>query len=185
MGWRDGRRHRLSVARRGDSRLVGNLCWRLPKQRRDAKRQHYCHNVRTSRWFWVYAGNRRRERGVTMRGLLRTGCAALFLALPSIGHAQNFTGQQYTPLGYCQLTSITAATGLSSCSGGIPSGATWVELCITGAGASYRDDGTAPTASIGMLVASGVCFPYSVRPLSAIQFIQQTSGTVIGASFYK
>ena len=123
---------------------------------------------------------------------LRVTFASFLLALPSIGYAQNFTGQQYKPLGFCQLTAanLASAVGFSAstsaaCNGSIPSGATWVEICVSGAGISYRDDGVAPTASVGMLISSGTCFPYSVLPLTAFQAILQSSGATIGASFYK
>jgi hypothetical protein len=60
-----------------------------------------------------------------------------------------------TPLGHEQLTSFDGAGGVSL---GIPAGCTHIFMAATTAGARYRDDGTAPTAAIGMpiLPADGI-----------------------------
>lgn len=47
----------------------------------------------------------------------------------------------------------------------------------------WRDDGTAPTATIGMPLAAGVPFPYD-GDLTKIQFIEQTAGAVLNVSYY-
>lgn len=91
-------------------------------------------------------------------------------------HAKHF----YAPLGYQQYTSLSSATNLS----GYPPEATIAEIIVEAQGIRYRDDGTAPTSSIGMPVAAGNAFQYS-GDLSAIQFIQQTSGAIINVSYYK
>ena len=93
-----------------------------------------------------------------------------------------------TPLGFCQL-SVTTAAQTSSCSGGIPSGATWALICNEGAAARYRDDGTAPTASVGMPLSTGspgapVCINYFAK-FSALQWIAQSGTSVLDISFYK
>lgn len=92
---------------------------------------------------------------------------------------------QYTALGYCQLTSLAVATGLATCSGGIPVGSTFVEICNGAVALAYRDDGTAPTAGVGMPIAAGVCFQYAGFPLSAISVIQTAANGVLNVSFYK
>lgn len=87
------------------------------------------------------------------------------------------------PLGYCQLTSVSSATAISSCSGGIPARAAWAVLCVDTAAIRWRDDGTAPTASVGMPVASGQCFYYS-GTFSTLRVIAQTGSPVVNISFY-
>lgn len=86
----------------------------------------------------------------------------------------------YAPLGYQQYTSLSSAINLTS----IPDQATIAEIIVEAQAIRYRDDGTAPTASIGMPVAAGNAFQYS-GDLSAVQFIQQTSGAIINVSYYK
>src|SRR5882672_6430716 len=72
--------------------------------------------------------------------------------------AQAQTVMTFVPLGYCQLTSLAAATKLSACSGGIPAGATSALISVEGAAIRYRDDGTAPTTTVGMPIAIGQAF---------------------------
>jgi hypothetical protein len=93
-----------------------------------------------------------------------------------------------TPLGYCQL-SVTSAAQTSTCSGGIPSGTVWALICNEGAAARWRDDGTAPTTSVGMPVGTGTagspaCFNYFGN-FAALDWIAQTGTSVLDFSFYK
>lgn len=111
--------------------------------------------------------------------------AAAALSIGSIAKAQTTTpGLPIVPLGYCQLTSVGAATKLSSCSGGIPAGATMAYIEIEAQAARYRDDGVAPTASVGMPIASGGSIFYA-GTLSAVQIIEQTSGAKVNVLFYR
>jgi hypothetical protein len=84
----------------------------------------------------------------------------------------------YTPQGYQQITSLSAATYLTP-----PTGATVAFISVGGAGVRYRDDGTAPTATVGVPVASGSQLQYS-GPLSIVQFIQQAAGAILDISYY-
>lgn len=85
----------------------------------------------------------------------------------------------YTPLGYQQITSLTTAQALT-----VPSGATVAFITCETAGVRYRDDGTAPTATIGMPLAAGGQLVYS-GSLSAIRFIAQSGSPVLDISYYK
>lgn len=87
-------------------------------------------------------------------------------------------GLYFAPLGYVQITNLTSAVGLSA-----PAGAVIAEIVVEAQGIRYRDDGTAPTASIGMPVAAGNSFQYA-GDFTAIQFIQQTSGAILNVSYY-
>lgn len=101
----------------------------------------------------------------------------------ALGSSQPTKPGTFTALGYCQLTSLSAATLLSSCAGGIPAGATVAQISVETAAVRYRDDGVAPTTTVGMPAPIG-SFQYS-GPLSALQFIAQTAGSVVDVSFYK
>jgi hypothetical protein len=48
----------------------------------------------------------------------------------------------------------------------------------------YRDDGIAPTTTVGMPLAVGVSLQYT-GPLANVQFIQQTSGALLNILYYK
>lgn len=84
------------------------------------------------------------------------------------------------PLGYAQLTSLSGATALSS----IPAGATRALLQAEGQNVRWRDDGTDPTASVGMLIYVGQLVEY-VGTLSAIEFIEAAGGAKLNVSYYK
>jgi len=50
-------------------------------------------------------------------------------------------------------------------------------------GVRWRDDGTAPTASIGMPIAAGAYFSYD-GDLNRIKFIEQTASAELNISYY-
>lgn len=89
------------------------------------------------------------------------------------------TDEILTPLGYAQLTSLAAAASLT-----VPAGATIAVFIAEAQGVRFRDDGTAPTATVGMPLATGEPFEYKGN-LAAIEFIAQFSGAILNVSFYK
>lgn len=105
--------------------------------------------------------------------------AGLFAALPASLPAKAEVGFIYLPLGYQQITSLSTSTALT-----VPAGATMALISVEGAAIRYRDDGTAPTASIGMPIAVGQAFQYT-GTLSLIRFIQQSSSATINVLYYK
>ncbi len=88
-------------------------------------------------------------------------------------------------LKYCQLTATGTAAGLSSCSGGIPSDAKLAVIFINTADIRYRDDGTNPTASVGMYVFQGQTVLYQGRPLSNFKFIAVSGSPILNITFYR
>lgn len=85
------------------------------------------------------------------------------------------------PLGYSQITSLTAATTFT-----LPAGATWCMFVAEGQTVRWRDDGTAPTASIGMPLTINAPLNYKIiPPLTAIQFIQTTPSATLNVSCYR
>jgi hypothetical protein len=115
--------------------------------------------------------------------------AALIAALaPAIALAQGTVpGQYMVPLGYCRLTATTleSATPLSSCSGGIPAGASMAAIQAETAAVRYRDDGTAPTASVGMEIVSGANPMLYTGTLSELQFIAASGSPLLDVVFYR
>ncbi len=84
------------------------------------------------------------------------------------------------PKGYEQITSLSAATGLT-----IPSGATRAFIVVEGRAVRWRDDGVDPTPTVGMLLGVGEELNYNfVTSLSSIKFIEQTAGAVLDISYY-
>jgi hypothetical protein len=82
-------------------------------------------------------------------------------------------------LGYKQVTSLSAAAGLPD----IPKEATLALIVPETQGVRWRDDGTDPTASVGMPVAAGSYLSYD-GDLKRIKFIQQSASAKINISYY-
>jgi hypothetical protein len=118
---------------------------------------------------------------------IKFALAAAALLFASIAGAFAQSGQRQVPLGFCSLASMTTSTGLASCAGGIPAGTTYGLICAYAQGVTWRDDGTAATATAGtggQGLASGQCMAYNGN-FTAIRFIEQTSGAILGVSFYR
>ena len=81
-------------------------------------------------------------------------------------------------LGYQQITSLSAATALT-----VPTGATAALIVASTQNIRWRDDGTNPTASVGMPVLVDTYFTYD-GDLNRIRFIEQSSGAVLNVSYY-
>lgn len=91
-----------------------------------------------------------------------------------------------TRLGYQQITTVSAAVGLTvptrdlngmSCKPAI------ALIVAEGAAVRWRDDDTDPTASIGMPLAIGVTLQYD-GDLGKIKFIEQAASAKINISYY-
>jgi hypothetical protein len=93
------------------------------------------------------------------------------------------------PLGYCQLSVTTTAVLLSTCSGGIPFGSTFALISNEGIAARWRDDGTAPTTSVGNIIGSGSptspTYVGFVTTLATLQFIAESGTAILDISFYR
>jgi hypothetical protein len=81
-------------------------------------------------------------------------------------------------LGYQQITSLSTATALT-----VPTGATMALIVPETQAVRWRDDGTNPTASVGMPVAVGESLNYD-GDLKSIRFIEQTASAKINVSYY-
>lgn len=110
-----------------------------------------------------------------MKKTLALSAALLMLATSAIADS----GIRYAALGYQQITSLSAATSLT-----VPSGATTAIITAEAQAVRYRDDGTAPTATVGMPIVVGVPTVYT-GPLKNIQFIEQTASAKLNISYYQ
>lgn len=82
-------------------------------------------------------------------------------------------------LGYQQYETISSATGLTN----IPKGATMALIVAETQGVRWRDDGTNPTASVGMPIAAGAYLNYD-GDLNRVKFIEQTASAKLNVSYY-
>lgn len=92
--------------------------------------------------------------------------------------------------GTYQTSVATTSSGASLTSGGIPTdpqGRTPNYMIMTdevaATGVRWRDDGGAPTATVGNLLPPSAPFTYP-GPASAIRFIAQTGSPILNISFY-
>jgi hypothetical protein len=121
-------------------------------------------------------------------------CASLFAIVPAAAQQHHDGGCAASPCsiingvapiylynsagtGQYALT-VATATHLTP-----PATATIAQICVETAGVRYRDDGVAPTSTVGIPLAAGWCGPYA-GPLSTIQFIAQTGSPTLDVSYY-
>ena len=60
------------------------------------------------------------------------------------------------PRGYRQQVVSTVALALSALPGGVPQGVTYAKILVETNAARWRDDGIAPTTTVGMLATSAI-----------------------------
>lgn len=86
-----------------------------------------------------------------------------------------------TALGYEQVTGLSTAKALT-----VPSGARYALLQAEGKNIRWRDDGTAPTSTVGMVLTAGdPGFWYNGDALAALSFVEVESTAVLNVSYYK
>lgn len=82
------------------------------------------------------------------------------------------------PVGYEQVTVLTSATSLT-----VPTGALVAVIQAVTQNVRWRDDGTAPTATVGMRLAAGSSF-VTANKLSAFQFIEEAASAELNVTYY-
>ena len=88
--------------------------------------------------------------------------------------------------GYQQITGLDEVKGLTvpaTTPDGLAFKPNFALITPEGQAVRWRDDGTAPSASVGMPLAAGVTLQYD-GDLSKIKFIEQTSGAILNISYY-
>jgi len=91
-----------------------------------------------------------------------------------------------TVLGYQQITTLTAATALTVPSrdvNGLSCRPAIAIITPETQAVRWRDDGVAPTASIGMPLAAGVTLQYD-GDITKIRFIEQTASAKLNITYY-
>jgi|TARA_R110000868_G_scaffold63581_1_gene191781 hypothetical protein len=89
-------------------------------------------------------------------------------------------------LGYQQITSLSAATALTVPQkniGGLAGSPRIAIITPETQAVRWRDDGVAPTASVGMPLAAGVTLQYD-GDLTQIKFIEQTASAKLNITYY-
>lgn len=83
------------------------------------------------------------------------------------------------PAGYAPQATLTAAVGLPN----IPVNARIARIICETQAVRWRDDGVAPTATVGMPLAVGTELIYDGN-LASIKFIEQTASAKLNVSYY-
>lgn len=85
---------------------------------------------------------------------------------------------RFKPIAYEQITVLTAAVGITP-----PAHATIAVIRADTQNVRWRDDGTSPTASVGMPLDADDTLVYE-GDLDAIKFIEQTASAVLDIAYY-
>lgn len=92
-----------------------------------------------------------------------------------------------TPCGYQQIVAATLDTGAALTIPPITAPASqrpsYVLLIAEGQAVRWRDDGTAPTATVGMLLPTNMPTRYD-GDLSRVRFISATAGAILNVNYY-
>lgn len=91
-----------------------------------------------------------------------------------------------TCFGYQQITALNTAKNLTvptTTPNGLNAKPLFALIIAETQGVRWRDDGTAPTGSIGMPLAVGVPLQYD-GDLTKIQFIEQAASAKLNISYY-
>jgi hypothetical protein len=93
----------------------------------------------------------------------------------------HMTYRRDRPLGYQQITSLSAAAALT-----IPAGTDWARITPETQAVRYRDDGTNPTATVGMPIAAGATVDIlnDAAGLAAMRFIEQSASAKLNVTYY-
>lgn len=84
-----------------------------------------------------------------------------------------------SPKGFQQITDLSAAVALT-----VPSGARVAMVQAETQDVRWRDDGTAPTTTVGMLVTAGDPAVLMVGDLAAVEFIETSASAVLNVTYY-
>lgn len=87
------------------------------------------------------------------------------------------------PMGYQQITSLSAATGLTVPTNAQGQYANRAIVVPQTQAVRWRDDGTAPTATVGQPLAVGAELSYD-GDLTKIKLIEQTASAAINICYY-
>lgn len=86
----------------------------------------------------------------------------------------------YAALGYRQVTATSGAFALPT----PPAGTRRAIIQADGQALRWRDDGTNPTATVGMLIANGSELRYDGADMGAIKLIAAAAGAIANIAYY-
>ncbi len=86
----------------------------------------------------------------------------------------------YTPLGFRQVTSTASAFALPT----PPAGTRRVIVQAEAQALRWRDDGTDPTATVGMTIVSGGELRYDGATVGALKLIAASAGAIANIAYY-
>lgn len=83
--------------------------------------------------------------------------------------------------GYQQITTLSSSIGLT-----VPDGCFMALITPETQAVRWRDDGTAPTTSVGMPLSAGTTLKYTggFDGLKALRFIEQTASAKLNVAYY-
>lgn len=120
----------------------------------------------------------------SVTGIIKVGDAVTGSGVPAGTTIVSQTSGPTGGAGVYVTSAATTSSGASLTSGGIAVGSTMAYIYAETAGVRYRDDGGVPTASVGMIIASGSGIFYP-GTLSTIRFILQTGSPLLNVNFYR
>lgn len=120
----------------------------------------------------------------SVTGTIRVGDVLAGTGVPAGTYVASQTSGTVGGAGVYVTSIATTSSAASLTSGGVPIAATSVYFVAEAQAIRYRDDGPVPTASIGQPVAVAVALYYA-GTLSALRFIEQTSGAKLNLLFYR
>ena len=91
--------------------------------------------------------------------------------------------QKATIGGYQQITTLSSAVGLTIPSPQDGAGITFALITPLTQAVRWRDDGIAPSATVGMPLAAGATLEYDGN-LNTIQFFEQAASAELNISYY-
>lgn len=83
-------------------------------------------------------------------------------------------------LGHQQITSLSSAVGFTS----IPDGTELVIVQAETQNVRFRDDGTNPTASVGIILVANTVYEFSMAQFARVKFIEVTASAKLNCAFY-
>lgn len=82
-------------------------------------------------------------------------------------------------LGYQQITSLSSTQALT-----VPAGTDYALICSETQAVRWRDDGSDPTASVGVRLITTIAPQKFGGQLSRLKFIEETSSAKLNISYY-
>lgn len=90
-----------------------------------------------------------------------------------------YSRDRVTPVGYQQIVGLVAATALT-----VPTGAQYALIVCTAQNVRWVDDGSTPTATLGMLLKTTDPALWYVGKLSRLKFIQAAATATLDVLYY-